>query len=224
MSETKFLIKTAGRYFRDFSIVVAGIAVTLCVNSWIVSQSDKKDLKQYLTAIKLELEENVQSLDYLTKRLHKSINYSQYLQQNYKKALDVDSLIYYAVSDKDGSGWAHILPRINIKTNSFEMFKASGAMRQISDKNLLSSIWNAYFQTEYVLYLLNEYYQIKKDELFQKEEFSNMWQLLYENKVAPSYIPMQKVYMLDFTSSVEFDCVQTAETLRETIAMLDKML
>ncbi|MDR0506440.1 MAG: hypothetical protein LBH32_06450 [Dysgonamonadaceae bacterium] len=54
----KIPAKKIGNYLRDFSIVVAGIAVTLWVQSWLTTRSEKKDMALYMNALKLEMEYN----------------------------------------------------------------------------------------------------------------------------------------------------------------------
>jgi len=79
-------------YLRDFSIVVAGIAVTLYVNSRISIWSEKKEMTRYLNVIKLELEENLKVINYHESRFDRSIEYVRYLRSHDEKSFDTDSI------------------------------------------------------------------------------------------------------------------------------------
>ena len=88
-------MSTFVRYVRDLSIVVAGIAVTLYASDRVSGRSEKRDLKLYLNAIKLEIEENIKTLDEAIEGLQPSIRYSDYLKSHDKESLDKDTIISY---------------------------------------------------------------------------------------------------------------------------------
>jgi len=152
-------IKTIVRYLRDFSIVVAGIAVTMYVNDRITNRSEKRDLKLYLKAVKIELEENINDVEQKIVLFQRSVRYADYLRMNEKSSLNNDTILSYAKN-----GWASITTII-FKTNAFEMLKTSGTLRLVDDKELLLSIWNVYYTLDIVKNYLNNGYQIKSEEL-----------------------------------------------------------
>lgn len=129
------------KFFRDLLVVVAGIAVTLYATNWITQRNEKRDMKLYLNAIKLELERNVQYIDYFTGLLQNSVKFSNYLQNNDRKSLNKDSIDSYS---NDGGLVYYQLSNLLFKRNAFEMFKNSGLMRLMDDKELLQSIWDTY--------------------------------------------------------------------------------
>ncbi|MEA4916621.1 MAG: hypothetical protein VB073_03700 [Proteiniphilum sp.] len=55
-----------------------------------------------------------------------------------------------------------------LKYNAFEMFKSSGSMRLISDKDLQLSIWDVYDQIEGFQDEFRAYYQSKNDMISQE--------------------------------------------------------
>lgn len=136
----KFSMKTTMRYLRDLSIVVAGIAVTLYVNDKVTNQGEKRDLKLYLNAIKMELEENIKIIDDAIEVLQPSLRYAEYLVSHPKDSLNKDTIVSRFFSDNA----ILTTQTCTFKTNAFDMFKSSGVMRLVNDKDLLLSLWDMY--------------------------------------------------------------------------------
>jgi len=125
-----FSISEIGKYLREISVVVIGVAITLSVSYWISQRGEKRDLKLYLNAIKLELEENIETLERAIEDLKPSVRYSNYLRSVDAKSINSDSIDSYG--DDITSNYMY-----SFQTNAFEMFKNSGHMRLIDDKELL---------------------------------------------------------------------------------------
>ena len=58
-NKSKISIKPIVQYFRELSVVVIGVAVTVSLGFWVNNKNNEKDLTEYLTALKIELEENI---------------------------------------------------------------------------------------------------------------------------------------------------------------------
>jgi hypothetical protein len=144
-----------GRYFRDLSIVIVGIAVTLMVNNWLTSSNEKRDMHLYLNSLKLELESNAEQIQNQIGILTQGVAYTRYLQAHDSNALNPDSVAAY-------SSMAAWISRPALRTSAFEMFKTSGAMRYL-DHQRLTSIWEAYSILEGWEAVLNQYYDWKTD-------------------------------------------------------------
>ena len=139
MKKIKSPTEKVYKFLREIAVIVIGVAITLSASYWITNRNAKKDMALYLSAIKLELEENVRVFEEANNNLIQiSINYSEYLRLHEKKSLNLDSLIFYR------NFTAFNNTPITIKTNAFDMFKASGNMRLMKDKNLLLSLWESY--------------------------------------------------------------------------------
>ena len=132
-------MKTIVRYIRDLSIVVAGIAVTLYVSEKVTNSGEKRDLNLYLNAIKMELEENIKIIDEAIEHLQPSLKYSEYLLAHHIDSLNKDTVVNNFNVDLLLTAYTY-----SFKTNAFEMFKSSGIMRLIDDKDLLLSLWDLY--------------------------------------------------------------------------------
>ena len=102
MNKSKNLLAKLGKYLRELSIVVTGIAITIGIGLWANNHNLKKDQKQYVEAILLELNENAASFETYAKRLQKSVAYSNYLRSHDLKFINKDSINYYAGTEPGG--------------------------------------------------------------------------------------------------------------------------
>ena len=126
-------------FLREIAVVVIGVAITLSASYWITNKNAERDVALYLSAIKMELEDNKRILEETNnKKIQVSINYTDYLESHDKKSLNLDSLIYYR--DRTMIDFSPIM----LKSNAFEMFKISGFMRLVKDKELLLALWETY--------------------------------------------------------------------------------
>ena len=208
--KTKTSTKTVIRYFRDFSIVVAGIAVTLYVNFQVTNQGEKRDLKLYLNAIKLELEENNKLLDKTIEELQPSLRYTDYLLAHDKMSLDMDTIkkyqnAYYSFSS------------ISCKTNAFEMFKSSGTMRLVENKELLLELWDVYDEYSSVKETFDVFFQIKWEDI--KKELA----LLLDGQKL-TVAPMYNYYYLGMPYQVLAPCERALKKSEELVLTLEKEL
>jgi hypothetical protein len=198
-------IKNSGKYLREVSVVVIGVAITLSIGIWINNRSIKNDVALSLNAIKIELEKNADAFEWCANRLHKSTRYAYYVQSHDEKSISRDSIEYYAMSSNDGIGWGEInTPPIFIN-NAFEMLKTSGIMRYITDRELLETIWDAYRYMEYSQDFLDNAYKMKM-------EFR-----INELMAGTDIIPNRIFYTLETSYWMEWQCRQVSEKLREVL-------
>jgi len=160
--KVKSSIGKIGKYLREISVVVIGVAITLSASYWLTSRSEKKDLALYLEAIKMELEENIRVLENTNETIIKpGLNYRNYLMSNDKKSLNPDSLKYYMYS----TGAIHDASSIMFRTSAFEMLKTSGNMRLVDNKELLISLWNTYSFFGFIMRHFDNVSDMKMEEL-----------------------------------------------------------
>jgi len=205
----KLSIKDIVRYVRDLSIVVAGIAVTLYASDRVSGKSEKRDLKLYLNAIKLEMEENIEILNEAIEDLQPSLKYSDYLMSHNKKSLDKDTIASY----KDTY---YFIASYGFKTNAFEMFKSSGTMRLVDDKKLLLSLWDVYDELSSVNDTFEWFVPIKWEDM--KKEIS----LLLDDKEVK--VPMYNFYATGMPYQILQPCERALEKAKEMILTLEKDL
>ena len=215
MRNFKETIRPIVQYFRELSVIVAGIAITVSIGLWVNNHNTRKDQKQYLDAIKVELEYNIREFDMYERWLQKSVMYAEYITSNDKKSLNSDTLEYYTYTNNDGCGIGFSESvAARFPTNAFEMFKISGAMRQINDKELLQSIWNTYAQIEAAKSNIDRLFQIKSEEAMK------MVQLLTEDKTID--VPMQSFHSCGLPYEMVRHCRQTSEDIKRTLSKLEE--
>ena len=209
-AKTKFSLKTVVRYIRDFSIVVAGIAVTLYVNDKVTCRGEKRDLKLYLNAIQLELADNLKTVDQAIEILKPTIRYSEYIRSLPKKSLNKDTLNSYA-------DVCYPLNAYTFTSNAFEMFKTSGTMRLIDDKELLLSLWDVYDTFAILKELIDWNFQTKWEDM--KKELS---QVDFGGKIAIKEPPLYGYHALGLPDMLLQTFEMTANKTREMIIKLEK--
>ena len=202
------------RFLRELSVIVTGIAITAGIGLWMNNINIRKDQKQYLDAIKLELEENVKQFDYFSQWLQKSLNYARYIETAEINSLNKDTLHYYSQTDDYGCGYQYTVSITSlISTNAFEAFKFSGAMRQVKNKELLQSIWEIYAKIEMAQVNIDRYFRIKEEEVMRYAR------LFEEGKTID--IPMQVFY----SSGMPFEMVhwstKTSKFIKETLSKFE---
>ncbi|GHV56648.1 hypothetical protein FACS1894182_03630 [Bacteroidia bacterium] len=208
--KTKRLMQKSGRYLRDFSIVVAGIAVTLYVNSWLADRNEKKDTVRYLTALKLELEQDTIAICNIIKTFEKSSGYERYILSHDKQSLNRDSIESYR------SIQYHVLS-YTPQTSAFEMFKISGNMRFINNKETMQSIWNAYSCMEDLKNFLDSFYQCKDREIDKDVQFEL-------EKGKPVDIPMYGFFWRGRDTNMLEICRERLQVVKETLSKLDEII
>ena len=221
MKKLKISAAPVLKFLRELSVIVTGIIITVGLGFWVNSINNKNDLKLNLDTIVIELEENAKTFDRYAKWMQKSVRYSEYIQSNDKNALNQDSLEYYSGSsgfyESDnidyGCGYLNVNSLVNyFTTNAFEMLKSSGTMRQVKDKKLLLSIWEAYTQIEYTKNLISFGFQEKAAE-FVRDELS-----LAEGKQVT--VPMQMFYKYETPFAIVMSCRETSQAIRRALSKL----
>jgi hypothetical protein len=210
-----FSVKPIGKYLREVSVVVIGVAVTVGIGLWINNSNIRKDHKQYLDAIILELKENAEKFDDYARKLQRSVRYSNYLHSLHDiKSLNKDSIQYYAGNSIDGDiGWGNWDPVTLYNNDAFEMFKSSGAMRQIEDKELLLSLWKVYHLMESTQNLIDDCLQYKKEiGMMDIQRIDDGKQIV---------VRMNWFYINDVPLDMKQDCEAAAEFIRETVSKLE---
>lgn len=207
--KTKKSMQSFRKYLRELSVVVIGIAITLGINGWINHRNSKKEHEQYLNAIKFELKTNIENIESEIDILDESVNYTQYLLSKNRESIDHDSIqkYQYAISR---------LRDPKFKYNAFEMFKSSGNMRLISNKDLQLSIWEVYEGIEDIQSEFQSYYQYKRDKTEQE----------MESKLGDKMITilLYDFYSTGYPVNLQERCRTKLKSLVETVEKLEKAL
>ena len=104
MNKTKNLIGKIGKYLREVSIVVLGVAITLSVSVWIGNNNEKKDMALCINAIITEWERNAAVFDWNVEMFQKSINYANYIRMTDEKSILQDGTVCHRIIHAHGLG------------------------------------------------------------------------------------------------------------------------
>ena len=209
MKKITISLSKFGKYLREISVVVIGVAITLLASYWITSRNEKRDMKLYLDAIKMELEESIKNLDSTMDFLQKQVEYANYIKLHDKTSFNLDTVI----ANYGNNIWRVGQPSCN--TYAFDMFKLSGSMRLMSDKDLLLSIWKCYSRLQKLDEMFTEGFRWKLEETKQEKSYQPK-----EGK--ENNIPMYNFYTTSWPSNMVRECRSNIELLKKTIAKLDK--
>jgi hypothetical protein len=207
MNKIKNSITKTGKYLREISVIVIGVAITLSASQWINSRSEKRDVVLYLNSIKMELEEIIPEIDDEIIFLEKVKRYSSYLWVNDKESLHPDSIIGWGTGSIVSGNVNYIIP-----TTAFEMFKISGTMRLMGDKELLRSIWAVYNALEVIQRTTDNYFQLKKDY--------SLKEIHRAINDEPGYIPLYEFFIVHGNYGLLENCQTISEMLKDIIARL----
>ena len=162
MKKSKNALLKTGKYLREISVIVLGVAITLSVSQWLNNRGQKQDIAIYLSMIKTELETSIRNLEEAkTENFMLQIQYVNYLLSHDVNSRSADSIASYQ------NAWGNANMFVT-SSNVFELFKNSGVMHLIDDKELLLSLWNVDFRLRAVDVMFNLYFQEKWNELRQE--------------------------------------------------------
>ncbi|MDR1348380.1 MAG: hypothetical protein LBJ63_08170 [Prevotellaceae bacterium] len=210
--KTKIYIGKFVKYLRDFSIVVAGIAVTLYVQNRATVQNEKKDTALYLNALKLELEDNCTTIDTVISIMEETTSYAHYITTHDAKSVHPDTMQRYWLVYNN-------IMVIKFSYDAFEMFKTSGNMRFIVDKEVLRSIWTAYGELKILEDVCALYYQKKMEPL--------MAEIQMQREGKPIGIPLYDFSLGvggEIVSAIIGDCKEYSSKIEKVISNIEKLL
>jgi hypothetical protein len=185
---------------------VIGVAITLSLSYWISIKNEKRDISLYFNAIKLELDENITTLESAIEDLLPSLRYTDYLKAHDKDSLDKDSLKSYQHASYSFTSYS-------FKTNAFEMFKNSGVMRLVDEKEILLLLWDVYDEFSTVKEAFDVFFPIKWEDI--KKETA----LLLDGKEVK--VPMYHFFRLGLPYDLLVPCERALRKSKEMTAKLE---
>ena len=207
MSNSKEPINEAIKFLREIAVIVIGVAITLSASYFLTKSNEKRDLRLYLNAIKMELEENLKVLDANLAEYQQHVRYADYLLSNDKEAITLDSIsrfsnVYYHYTS------------FTFSTNAFEMFKTSGVMHLLSDKDLLLAIWEVYSGLSEVKKVLDLYMDTRLEDMKKESDWTDT-----EKR---NNIPMYNFYTTEAPYNMQHICEEGSRGVNEFLVMLDQ--
>ena len=211
MSTFKTSMSKIGKYLREVSVVVIGVAITFVASNAISNRNEKREMALSLNAITIELERNVIAFEDYARRLQKSANYQLYIHSHDEKSISEDSILYYALSGPDGIGWGNTTQETVLIRDAFDMFKTLGNMRYVTNKEVLVSIWEIYSEMENAQRVFDGIMQMKN-------ELSINEMLRMEEKAT---VPLRLFYSLGATSTMISRCNMISARIKEVLSKLE---
>lgn len=187
-----------GDYFRQLSIVIAGIVITFIGSDLVNSSLKQKELHKSLENVRLELENNLTSVQALKEMLTKEYRFYCLISEhrkNYRK-IPADSLAlnkYICFQN----------PLPFFTDTAMETLKISGLLQQIKDPQLLLRLMNIYHYIDLLDKGTNDFYaekdrcteniRLKSDpEKFEKIFYSSsvyeFWDLILQDTQLRNFI------------------------------------
>ena len=130
-----------GDYFRQFSIVAAGIIVTFWGNDRITENARQKEVRATMQLITEELEYNKQELRNIKHLLDIDIHMSLLLKEHDMDVskIPTDTLWKYGKLFNN-------MDEFSYRTDALDVLKGSSLMQYIPDKRMLQDVLQTYFE------------------------------------------------------------------------------
>ena len=186
MGKTKgFKRLRVGSYIRELSTVVIGVAITLFVSGLISASKEKKDLELQLDALYTESEDNLKRLNNIIEFYESHNKLKKFLVDYYYNPQPniVDSIQNYRTVYTHTTAFSY-------KKGAYNMFVNSGAMKSLTDRNLLLRITEIYAMLEELdqqhekfldskTEVFNDIYRMETKDIFVSDILSPKMQSVY---------------------------------------------
>lgn len=145
-----------GNYFRELSIVIAGVFITLAGTGFISQASQEKQIKETMRMVQLELKENLKEITAAETEYLDEISFFRLLSQKQ------DSLYTLNISYlKDNINAVSRTRNLEYSEDALEVLKNSALMQQITDKQFVLKLLQAYKQCREIKRNNESYYKYK---------------------------------------------------------------
>ena len=166
-------IKKIGKFIREVSVVVIGIAIAVSINGWISNRSERNNVDAFLQAVRMELETNLELLEGSNQAvILPAVRYAHYLESLGGQPANPDSIRYHlpnVIYNQDG---------LRAITHAFEMFKFSGYMRLV-DPDLQLVIWATYSFIDEAVQSTRQMSNMRWEEIMRH----NFWQTVSDEEL-----------------------------------------
>ena len=162
-----------GDYFRQFSIVAAGIIVTFWGNDRITENARQKEVRATMQLVTEELEYNRQELRNIKHLLDIDIHMSLLLREHDMDVskIPTDTLWKYGK-------FFNNMDEFSYRTDALDVLKGSSLMQYIPDKRMLQDVLQTYFELGRKQKDVSDYYATKTDALMSaamSREWANVF-------------------------------------------------
>lgn len=149
-----------GDYFRQFSIVAAGIIVTFWGSDLISENTRQKEVRATMQLVAEELEYNKQELHRVRSLLDIDIHMSRLLMEHDMNISEIsgDTLWKYGKLFNN-------MDEFSNRNDALDVLKGSSLMQYIPDKRMLQDVLQAYYELGKKKKDVGDYYAVKTDVL-----------------------------------------------------------
>ena len=149
-----------GSYFRELSIVIAGICITFAGTGFISNVSQEKQIKESMQMIKMELEENLNSINQAEALYLEEISFFRMLIQKQDSLQTIDASIL-----EDNVNAPFKVRGLEYSEDALEVLKSSALMQQIADKQFILKLLQAYKGCRRISESDKFYYEYKQEHI-----------------------------------------------------------
>ena len=149
-----------GDYFRQFSIVAAGIIVTFWGSDLVSENARQKEVRATMQLVAEELEYNKQELHRVRSLLDIDIHMSRLLMEHDMNIseISVDTLWKYGKLFNN-------MDEFSNRNDALDVLKGSSLMQYIPDKRMLQDVLQVYYELGKKKKDVGDYYAVKTDVL-----------------------------------------------------------
>lgn len=149
-----------GDYFRQFSIVTAGVVVTFVGSHWVSQYATDKEIESTMRLLAQELENNKTKLNvFIEKHENDRIIAKYFIDNKFDvRKIAIDTLIKY-------KSFISQLSSFRYSADALDVLKGSSLMQKIENKDLLLSLINTYQGFKNIQESVGEYYDLKQTVL-----------------------------------------------------------
>lgn len=217
MNKVKATIKRwrMGEYFRQFSIVAAGVIVTFWGSDWISERARQREVRATMQLVAEELEHNRQELRNIQQLLNVDIHMSNVLMEHKMDISEIpmDTLYKYDKLFNNMNDFYY-------RTDALDVLKGSSLMQYIPDKRLLQDVMQIYFELGRKQKDVRDYYTTKTDVLMGLVMTSRRKDVLDSNRTFRDEIS----FLLKHDKFVNFVIMVPGFLYWEEFAALDEKL
>lgn len=146
-----------GNYFRELSVVVVGVFITLAATNFISETSQEKQIKESMLMIKMELTENLKEINKAETAYLREIAFFQLLQEKQDSLSSIKASVL-----EENINAPYSVHDLTYSEDALEVLKTSALMQQISDKQFILKLLQAYKQCRIIKRDNDFYYEYKE--------------------------------------------------------------
>ncbi len=174
-------------YFRELSIVIIGVLVTLAITDKVNESSKQKEVKETLQLVQLELQNNLEQLEKMKTIHHEDTRMLRVFRNHLKdiKAIPADTLMKYP------NLFGRIL-EFNPKKDAYDVFKSSALMQYVKDKVLILELMTCYSALSEIENAIHIYSEMKSEAIQEFKQldydiYSDAWSMFMQNNPYPYF-------------------------------------